>query len=759
MEIRKRLNPPRGLLRRFAKQEPSKIFDTTQAATLADDTFNTIADEMYEQKEAHWAKRQIELEERLKFFAARKRDLTTHKEAIETVAKDPRRQPKLSEEMQLVLELSKAELKESQQTLQLERYKAAKLEEQTESWRRRCEQLEKNNRSLIAMLGERDLLVSTLSSEMQSLKNYAERLGADAKLADLIRGIDLVLSKVVIKDFDIGDEGKTGPPAKTASRPEPQGVVKQLAELTQQKNRRIKELEDELELRNTEISERRLDKHNQQIIEINRKTEDQLAEKTLLIKRQHSELVALRAQVRDLSGDYQDISGKYVKHVTQRQHEQLAEEAEFEDLKMTRDTYEGLLAKVEGRLKANIEELEVDLKASRARVLELIDEKAALDNELFNTRNEKKAQQSQIDAKERKTAELMVSLQDLKQEASLAKADKDRAVEKMREAQKTSDNYAEQIVSLKENVLALRTCTADLEHSKNMLENEVNILKRELDAAKTASQERRDQPAHVLDSSIQQAIRQLSSIILSKDRVAHDSGIKTLVRNAFGEDFIHLVSTYENKLREDQDAKEKAEDARVAELKKQLSCLSRLQESDEALATLLKDLEEGEVMLSPDELATRTAEVRGRIKATEMQIQSIKQTASAMFDPIRNSLGQIPGIEVEDLRQKVSSQAVEIASLKQAVRQSHGSQRSSTEVLKPDKERLRLAGENEMLKQELSKAMTSLEELSDIVGKLQSTANTDDMALFLQCSASVIEEMIYEQAVDDDHDIEDLLRD
>jgi chromosome segregation ATPase len=745
----------RGLLQRFARPRPSKAADVTRTtAAFIDDSFSSIADELYEQKEAHWAKRQKELEERLKYLAARKQDLHTQKEAIQTAAQGYTRQPKQAEEMQLLLELSKAELTELQQTVKLERCKTTKLEQQIEAWRQRCEHLEKSNRSLTQLMVSKDKQVSSYLSELQNLRHQAEQLGKGHRVAELLQEMDDALARIEVQDENIDDEAEVG---RAGGKTD--ALMKQLADLTQQKNKRIKELEDELEIRNTSAQDKRLEKQNLQILEMSRLTGAKLHEKTAVIKKQQTELDSLRGQVRDLSDEYRDISGKYLKHVSKREHEQQAESTQVDELRRLRDDYETQLAKLERRHQEAMTELETDLKVSRARVLELIEEKAALDNEVFISRNDQKALRSQLDVKGARLTEVSVSLQDLRQEAGLAKADKDRAVEKMREAQRMSDSYADQIVELKQSALEQRTGASQLEHARSMLENEVTVLRREVEAAKKTGV--REVPSQGLDSSIQQAIRQLSLIILSKEKATYDSGVKSLVKNAFGEDFIHLVSTYEAKLREETESKERAEDARVNELKKELGCLSRLQEADETLVSLINQLEEGEFSMNPDELSAKKAEVLGQIKATELQIHGLRQTLTHTTDPLRNSAGSIPAVDTDDLKVRISSQATEIMSLRQTIRTLHGneSHRSSVDSFKADQERQRLNSENEMLKEELSKAMTSLEELGDIVGKLQAAANTEDLALFLQCSANVVEELIREQTVDDENDIEELLRD
>jgi predicted nucleic acid-binding Zn-ribbon protein len=744
----------RGLLQRFAKPRPFQAADVTRTTSaFIDDSFSSMADELYEQKEAHWAKRQKELEERLKYLAARKQSLPSQKEVVQTAAQDPTRQPKQAEEMQLLLELSKAELTELQQTVKLERFKTTKLEQQIEAWRRRCEHLDKSNRSLTLLMVSKDKQVSSYLSELQRLRYTAGQLGKGHRVEELLQEMDDALARIEVQDVNIDDEVEVGRPGGKI-----EALMKQLADLTQQKNKRIKELEDELEIRNTAVQDKRLEKQSLQVLEVSRLKREKLSEKTSVIKRHQTELDSLRGHVHDLSDEHHDISDKYFKHVSKREHEQQTESGQVEELRRLRDDYETQLAKLERRHQEAMTELETGLKVSRARILELIEEKAALDNEVFISRNDQQALRSQLDVKEAKLTEVLVSLQDLRQEAGLAKADKDRAVEKMREAQRMSDSYADQIVELKQSALELRTGASELDHARSRLENEVTVLRREVEAAKKNGV--KEVPPQGLDSSIQQAIRQLSLIILSKEKATYDSGAKSLVKSAFGEDFIHLVSTYETKLREETELKERAEDARVNEMKRELGCLSRLQEADETLVSLINELEEGGLTMNPDELSAKKAEVLGRIKATELQMQALRQTLTHNTDPLRSSAGSVPAVDTDDLKVRISSQATEIMSLRQTIRTLHSteSQRSSVDSFKVDQERQRLNSENEMLKEELSKAMTSLEELGDIVGKLQATANTEDFALFLQCSANVVEELIRDQMVEDEHDIEELLR-
>jgi hypothetical protein len=61
-----------------------------------------------------------------------------------------------------------------------------------------------------------------------------------------------------------------------------------------------------------------------------------------------------------------------------------------EDLRRKQTAHEHEVAHVEESYKVTAEEIEQDLVASRERVLQLIDEKSALETELDKTRGERK---------------------------------------------------------------------------------------------------------------------------------------------------------------------------------------------------------------------------------------------------------------------------------------------------------------------------------------------------------------------------------
>ena len=81
-------------------------------------------------------------------------------------------------------------------------------------------------------------------------------------------------------------------------------------------------------------------------------------------------------------------------------------ELEIEDLKRKQSGHEQEIRQVEESYKLNSDEMEQDLIASRERVLALIDEKSALDNELGTLRIEYKGMKDSLHFKDLKINEL-----------------------------------------------------------------------------------------------------------------------------------------------------------------------------------------------------------------------------------------------------------------------------------------------------------------------------------------------------------------
>lgn len=668
------------------------IVKETVTPTLTETNLVSYETELQEQKDAHWVKRQKELEERLKFLSSRKKDLNVQKIAIASPEQATKRRSKPVEEIQLILELTKAELKESHQRLQLERYKTDKLEEQLESWRLRCEHLEKDNRSFTLMLMEKDKLISSYLTELQSAKRHSESQGLNSNTIQLLHGLDIAMTRVEINEDGIGEESQIGLVGKAVGYRTKTNKITQQAELTLQRSQSSKPFGDEIGLSSLEVRERNLARLK--ALDFSNKSGESLVEKLPFLKLHQSELTPI-TPTKISADESQFFSPQIVKSSAIWRYGLQTEEDEPDALQKSKDNYEAEITKVDIRLKQTLKDLEAELRACRARVLQLIGEKAAQENELVTTRHEMKAIQSQFELKERKASELMTAIQDLKHESEIAKANKDRAVEKMQEALKKSSLYEGQITELKEEIAILTSKIASSERGKAELEDRATKLRREMEVAKA-------------DSSI------------------HDNS--------------ELPS------------KERPDKARIIDIKKLLSCLYKLQDSDETLVALLRDLEEGELSLGPDILSIKKAEAQGRLQATTQLIQDSQNLVVSDSILLRESSGLPFAIDIEDLKLKISSQATELMSLKETIRllNAQETNRFSANSLLSDRDSQLMAKENEMLKQELTKTYTSLEELRDLVGRLQASSNTEDIALFLQCSAAVVEELIHKQVVSND---------
>jgi predicted ATPase with chaperone activity len=84
----------------------------------------------------------------------------------------------------------------------------------------------------------------------------------------------------------------------------------------------------------------------------------------------------------------------------------------------------------------------------------------------------------------------------------------------------------------------------------------------------------------------------------------------------------------------------------------------------------------------------------------------------------------------------------ELKGKEQLVLQTTVLMKARLETIRARMERQRLVSENETPKSELNKARASLDIQGEIVGKSHAAANTEDMSMFVHCSAAVIEEMI-----------------
>lgn len=153
-------------------------------------------------KENHWAKRQKEFEDHSKQLALQKLSRTYQSESSD---KFKYRSIRVSqkdapvEELRMLLHLGQEEIQDFSSALSLERKKSYEIEAQLNTYKDRCEDLERTNRSLTTLLVEKDNLVSRYLNELTQIKNMKVN-------ANYRGGIKEIAQSVMAEDEDISEE-------------------------------------------------------------------------------------------------------------------------------------------------------------------------------------------------------------------------------------------------------------------------------------------------------------------------------------------------------------------------------------------------------------------------------------------------------------------------------------------------------------------------------------------------------------------------
>ena len=182
--------------------------------------------------------------------------------------------------------------------------------------------------------------------------------------------------------------------------------IQQLATALEDRASEIQHLEEELIMRSQDSDVHRL---SRQLAE----TQDLLNTTTAVsnatkerIKVQEAENSKLRGKLKAIRADYATMSSQLLRQANEQDYSAKAMELEIEDLKRKQNGHEQEIHQSELTYKLNAEEMEQDLVASRERVLSLIDEKSALENELSTLRIDSKELKSSLHFKELKINEL-----------------------------------------------------------------------------------------------------------------------------------------------------------------------------------------------------------------------------------------------------------------------------------------------------------------------------------------------------------------
>lgn len=236
------------------------------------------------------------------------------------------------------------------------------------------------------------------------------------------------------------------------------------------------------------------------------------------IKVQEAENSKLRGKLKAIRADYATLSSQLLRQANEQDYSAKAMELEIEDLKRKQSGHEQEIRQVEESYKLNSDEMEQDLIASRERVLALIDEKSALDNELGTLRIEYKGMKDSLHFKDLKINELQLQVQDLKHEVNLEGREVERLKDISNEEQDKSQQMAQVIQDLKESLFTSKKQYTNTEQSLYKAQKEITTLKVQLEECRHLSVHPNSIEPKSPEVLNNKAIEQLSAIILSKDK-------------------------------------------------------------------------------------------------------------------------------------------------------------------------------------------------------------------------------------------------
>eukprot|EP00358_Blepharisma_japonicum_P005014 CAMPEP_0202943636 /NCGR_PEP_ID=MMETSP1395-20130829/4155_1 /ASSEMBLY_ACC=CAM_ASM_000871 /TAXON_ID=5961 /ORGANISM="Blepharisma japonicum, Strain Stock R1072" /LENGTH=520 /DNA_ID=CAMNT_0049641377 /DNA_START=488 /DNA_END=2050 /DNA_ORIENTATION=- len=411
------------------------------------------------------------------------------------------------------------------------------------------------------------------------------------------------------------------------------------------------------------------------------------------------EISVLRNKLQEARREYDTLTSQLVKQSTDRdfQHKNLL--IEIEELKKKRNEQEIELKKLETNYKTNVSELETSLSTSRERFLQLLEDKSKLESDSLQMRAEKKELINQLQIKEMKINELSASIQGLSQELGLLKKHlnlDDIDIGQLRNLSQKTQNLEEQLEQAKQALSASKS-------REELMKQEIDNLGEKLEIYESC-------PAISSESALKQLSQQVSSLILSKDKVfAIDPKIKSLLKQVFGENCVRLIDNYEEIVKSVHQDKNQLKDRLLYEIELRAQCLIETQKSFDMIL---------EYKGRDKDIENKRKQITEELKHIEKQI-SIEESAQSMYKT-----------ESPQNKQRNDFKSMD-----------------EMENLKGENEKLKsdinsYEKEQSQLNEELNKSTILIEKLKKKISKAMVMVNKDDLVGFLQCEAAALEETL-----------------
>ncbi|OMJ73373.1 hypothetical protein SteCoe_27962 [Stentor coeruleus] len=303
-----------------------------------------------------WGAKKIEYDERIKELEIKKADLLQQKQAVEQLKKKPLFEVQnTAEELQINLKIVQEEYASLGKILAGEREKSRGIERELETCKKNNRELEAKNRSAQAQIIEKDRILSRYLCELLILKQEVEKLvNPSSEICQNIKNsLSLLYSNEGSKDTQIIEKDKED--WAFTSLKSPVLVEKDLQRLQKQ----LSETQDLYRITNNQLQS--------------------LIEKTA---RQDKEYMAIKSRLQETRNEFGSISNSIMRNSSEKDFQSKSLLVELEELRKKRDEQEMEITKLEQRYKVSLKDIENDLKNAREKILELIEGKSKVENEL-----------------------------------------------------------------------------------------------------------------------------------------------------------------------------------------------------------------------------------------------------------------------------------------------------------------------------------------------------------------------------------------
>jgi chromosome segregation ATPase len=392
-------------------------------------------------------------------------------------------------------------------------------------------------------------------------------------------------------------------------------------------------------------------------------------------------------------------------------------------------------SKTEEYYQSWIHRLEADLVTAREEMVQLTDEKLSLDDELMIVRAQRRKLKAELAEIDCKFKEQTVQFQDLQLVAEAAQKQLRRLHDNAQDEPKTIEAFAKRMESLRSTLEQERALRASLEAEVKELHRTNDELRGHFEALEkeTAGLRFRPQSVEVSSSESTKAMQNLALIILSKDkRGPIDPKTRQFSDQIFGDNFGHLVETYESKLKEAKDDNKALRDKMREEAYELLERVGELQASMDLLIQIDKLLKQGSHVAASDlvsryssadfiqqksELENLIAEAQSTFAIAERQ--SLKSRAD-LFRPSSASFSVVSDDQemIGRLKAKLNAKADEHAKILERLKASQAAEAET---------RMQL-------------------ETWTACGGIGLAANSADLLGFIQVGAAAVEGLLHEQA-------------